>query len=166
MSSAQARGLDLKPGSPGGSDAFGSSFIKMPKVASFWSRSKTMRLCCLRREAEASRDSLKHIHEGKLAMSNRAPCHHCAKITERHHWLLGIPLCKMCELERRETLYKCITKGTARNMGIPEGILEELPCLKLDNPHCRSAPPMKLYFMRQIEEVILVCGKRRQRKNA
>ncbi len=78
-------------------------------------------------------------------------CTECDTNTTRKHPILAIPLCRKCETKIPDK-YQYITKTRAMSEYRLKPIdLDKLGVFELPNPHYRTAAPMQLYLLRQIE---------------
>jgi hypothetical protein len=86
-------------------------------------------------------------------MAKRYPCTHCLKSTARLHPILDMPLCRLCQSARQD-VYRYITKSRALDeYRLKADDLAQLQFHEVDNPYYKISPSMKLYLLRQIEQI-------------
>jgi hypothetical protein len=86
-------------------------------------------------------------------MIKRIPCVECSKPTARIHPILDTPLCRKCQASL-SSKYKYISKIRAmQEFRLKANDLEKLRFHAVDNPHYKVAAPMRLYLLKQIEEL-------------
>lgn len=82
-------------------------------------------------------------------------CVECGRVTRRVHGIIGVSLCSECQQGNPEK-YACITKTRAiKEYRLTESDLAKLDVIETDNPHYKSAAPMRLYLHKHIKQVSL-----------
>lgn len=105
---------------------------------------------CRRQVKRSIRGSL-----GRLVVCIDAKlCVGCFRSTRHVNWFFNLPCCQSCE--RALPQFKTITKGRALGeFKVPKQALDELPHLKVDNPHFKCARPMTLFLLNDVAEYSL-----------